>query len=54
MINTLVPSVAHKMALPEKAEGAIKDVVTRFWDNDAMTSDEAMDQLVKIAKAPKS
>jgi len=54
MINTLVPSVAHKMALPEKVEGAIRDVVTRFWDNDAMTSDEAMDQLVKISKAPKS
>jgi glucose/mannose transport system substrate-binding protein len=54
MINTLVPSVAHKMALPEKVEGAIKDVVSQFWNRDTLGIDEAMARLVQAAKAPRS
>ena len=48
--NTLVPSVAHGMAVSSAAEGAIKDVVSQFWNTDTMTADQAMDRLVSAAK----
>jgi glucose/mannose transport system substrate-binding protein len=51
MINTLVPSVAHKMALPESTAGALRQVVADFWDHDAMSVEEALAQLVKAGKA---
>ena len=35
--GSLVPSIAHGMAVPSAAEGAIKDVVSQFWNNDRMT-----------------
>ena len=35
--GTLVPSIAHGMAVPSAAEGAIKDVVSQFWNADKMT-----------------
>jgi glucose/mannose transport system substrate-binding protein len=44
----LVPSVAHGMAISSAAEGAIKDAVSAFWNNDKQTVDEAM---AKIAAA---
>ena len=50
MINTLVPSVAHKMALPEKTAGALREVVSQFWNRDAMSVDEAMTRLVEAAR----
>ncbi|WKB54048.1 ABC transporter substrate-binding protein [Eleftheria terrae] len=50
MVNALVPSVAHKMALPEKTEAALKDVVAAFWNNDQTSVPEAMDALVKAAQ----
>jgi len=50
MINTLVPSVAHKMAVPEKTAGALREVVSQFWNRDAMSADEAMSRLVEAAK----
>ena len=35
--GALVPSIAHGMAVPSAAEGAIKDVVSQFWNDDKMT-----------------
>lgn len=48
--GTLVPSVAHGMAVPSAVEGAMKDVVSQFWNDDKMTSAQAMDRLVAAAK----
>ena len=49
-INSLVPSIAHGMAVPSATEGAIKDVVSQFWNTDSMTADQAMGRLVAAAK----
>jgi glucose/mannose transport system substrate-binding protein len=48
--GTLVPSVAHGMAIPSAAEGAIKDVVSQFWNDDKATAATTMDKLVAAAK----
>ncbi|GAB4561232.1 MAG: ABC transporter substrate-binding protein [Rhizobacter sp.] len=48
--NGLVPSVAHGMAVSSAAEGAIKDVVSQFWNTDTMTAEQAMDRLLAAAK----
>jgi glucose/mannose transport system substrate-binding protein len=48
--GTLVPSIAHGMAVPSAAEGAIKDVVSQFWNDDKITSAQAQDRLVAAAK----
>jgi glucose/mannose transport system substrate-binding protein len=49
--GTLVPSIAHGMAVPAAVEGAIKDVISQFWNNDRMTPKEAMTRLAAAAKA---
>jgi glucose/mannose transport system substrate-binding protein len=46
----LVPSIAHGMAVPSAAEGAIKDLVSQFWNDDKVTVAQAMDRLVAAAK----
>jgi glucose/mannose transport system substrate-binding protein len=48
--GSLVPSIAHGMAVPSAVEGAMKDVVSQFWNDDKMTSAAAMDRLVAAAK----
>jgi glucose/mannose transport system substrate-binding protein len=48
--GTLVPSIAHGMAVPSAAEGAIKDVVSQFWNTDKMTAQQAMDKIALAAK----
>ncbi len=48
--GTLVPSIAHGMAVPAAAEGAMKDVVSQFWNSDKMTAKEAQSRLVSAAK----
>jgi glucose/mannose transport system substrate-binding protein len=45
----LVPSVAHGMAIKPAAEGAIKDLVSSYWNNDKMTVAEAQAKLVTAA-----
>ena len=45
-----MPSIAHGMAVPSAVEGAMKDVVSQFWNDDKMTVAEAMDKLVAAAK----
>ncbi|WP_416136273.1 ABC transporter substrate-binding protein [Aquabacterium sp. A7-Y] len=48
--GTLLPSIAHGMAVPSAAEGAIKDAVSQFWNTDKMTAKEAMDRIASAAK----
>lgn len=46
----LVPSVAHGMAIPSANEGAIKDAVSKFWNDEKMTAKDAMALIVSAAK----
>ena len=48
--GTLVPSIAHGMAVPAAAEGAMKDVVSQFWNSDRMSAKDAQARLVAAAK----
>jgi glucose/mannose transport system substrate-binding protein len=52
--GALVPSAAHGMAIPSAAEGAIKDVVSQFWNDDKATPAATMDKLVAAAKSKAS
>jgi glucose/mannose transport system substrate-binding protein len=49
--GALVPSVAHGMAIPSAAAGAIQDAVSQFWNDDKMSTKDA---LAKIAAAAKT
>ena len=49
--GTLVPSMAHGMAVNSMAQGAIFDVVTNFFNDESMTSEEAVDKLARAVKA---
>ncbi|WP_137893607.1 ABC transporter substrate-binding protein [Ramlibacter sp. 2FC] len=46
----LVPSIAHGMAVPSATEGAIKDVVSQFWNSDKMSAKDAMTRIAQAAK----
>jgi len=46
----LVPSIAHGMAVPPAAEGAIKDVVSQFWNDDKISVADAMKKIAQAAK----
>ena len=48
--GALLPSIAHGMAVPSAVEGAIKDVVSQFWNTDKMTAKEAMDKIAAAAR----
>ena len=48
--GSLVPSIAHGMAVPSATEGAIKDVVSQFWNTDSMSAKDAMAKIVVAAK----
>jgi glucose/mannose transport system substrate-binding protein len=45
----LVPSVAHGMAIKPAAEGAIKDAVSQFWNDDKITVAAGMANIAKAA-----
>jgi glucose/mannose transport system substrate-binding protein len=45
----LVPSVAHGMAISPATEGAIKDLVSQFWNDDKISVDEGQKRLVAAA-----
>ncbi|MBK6715066.1 MAG: carbohydrate ABC transporter substrate-binding protein [Burkholderiales bacterium] len=47
----LVPSIAHGMAVPSAAAGAMQDVVSQFWNSDKMSAKDAMDKLASAAKS---
>ncbi|MBH2009403.1 MAG: carbohydrate ABC transporter substrate-binding protein [Xanthomonadaceae bacterium] len=46
----LVPSAAHGMAISPAAEGAIKDAVSQFWNDDKISVDEAQKRIAAAAK----
>jgi glucose/mannose transport system substrate-binding protein len=48
--GTLVPSVAHGMAIPSAAAGAIQDAVSQFWNDDKMSAKDAQARIVAAAK----
>ena len=48
--GALVPSLAHGMAVPPAAEGAMKDVVSQYWNSDKMSAKDAMVKLASAAK----
>jgi len=45
----LVPSVSQDMALKPAQTGALKDVVSQFWNDDKMAPETAMKNMVKAA-----
>jgi glucose/mannose transport system substrate-binding protein len=45
----LVPSVAHGMAIKPAAEGAIKDAVSQFWNDDKITAAQGVANIAKAA-----
>jgi glucose/mannose transport system substrate-binding protein len=45
----LVPSVAHGMAIKPAAEGAIKDAVSQFWNDDKISVEDGMKNIAKAA-----
>lgn len=47
--GTLLPSIAHGMAVNPAAEGAIKDAVSQFWNDDKITVAEAMKRIASAA-----
>jgi len=49
--NSLLPSMAHGMAVNSMVQGAIFDVVTNFFNDESMTSTEAVDKLARAVKA---
>jgi glucose/mannose transport system substrate-binding protein len=49
--SALVPSIAHGMAVPSAAEGAMKDVVSQFWNTEKMSAKDAMAKLAAAAKS---
>jgi glucose/mannose transport system substrate-binding protein len=48
--SSLVPSIAHGMAVNSAAEGAIKDAVSQFWNSDKMSAKDAMAKIATAAK----
>ncbi|HSW03059.1 ABC transporter substrate-binding protein [Aquabacterium sp.] len=48
--GTLVPSIAHGMAVPSAVEGAIKDTVSQFWNDDKMSVADAQGKLAAAAR----
>ena len=49
--GALVPSVAHGMAVPSAAAGAIQDAISQFWNSDKMTAAEAKTKIAAAAQA---
>jgi len=48
--GSLVPSVAHGMAIPSAAAGAIQDAVSQFWNDDKMSTKDAQAKIASAAK----
>ncbi len=44
-----VPSIAHGMATSESIKGAVRDVITQFWNQPKLTVAEAQERLAKVA-----
>ena len=48
--GSLVPSIAHEMAVSAAAKGGIQDVVSQFWNDDKVTVAQAMGRIAAAAK----
>ena len=48
--GSLVPSIAHGMAVSPAAEGAIKDAVSQFWNDDKISIDAAVKNIASAAQ----
>jgi len=48
--GTLVPSIAHGMAVRSAASGAMQDVVSQFWNDDRVTVQNAQERLARAAQ----
>ena len=48
--GSLVPSIAHGIAVGPATEGAMKDAVSQFWNNDKITVADAMKSIASAAK----
>ncbi|MEY5100244.1 MAG: hypothetical protein RJA36_2963 [Pseudomonadota bacterium] len=48
--GTLVPSIAHQMAVAPAVSGAIQDAVSQFWNDDKMSSKDAQAKIAAAAK----
>ncbi len=48
--GSLVPSVAHGMAVKPAVEGALKDTVSQFWNDNKMSVADAMKKIAAAAK----
>lgn len=46
----LLPSIAHGMAVKPAAEGAIKDAVSQFWNDDKMSVADGVKSIAKAAE----
>ena len=46
----LVPSIAHGMAVSPAAEGAIKDAVSQFWNDDKISVADGVKNIAKAAQ----
>ena len=51
--NTLVPSVAIDMAVATDVQGALRAVISEFWNNEALSVQDAMKQLVVASTVQK-
>jgi glucose/mannose transport system substrate-binding protein len=49
----LVPSIAHGMAVPPALEGAIKDIVSQYWNDDRFTTAAAMRAMTEATQKRK-
>ncbi|WP_180129120.1 ABC transporter substrate-binding protein [Rhodoferax sp. BLA1] len=47
--GSLVPSISHGMAVKPAIEGAIKDAVSQFWNNDKISVAEGVKSIAKAA-----
>jgi len=48
--GSLLPSVAHGMAIAPATEGAIKDAVSQFWNDDKVSVADAVKKIAAAAK----
>jgi glucose/mannose transport system substrate-binding protein len=47
--GSLVPSIAHSMAVSPAAEGALKDAVSQFWNDEKISVADGMRNIAKAA-----
>ncbi len=48
--GSLVPSIAHGMAVPSAVQGAMQDVISQYWNSDKATADDTIKKLVTAAQ----